>query len=424
MIKISFKKSTTKIILFFGIFVYWNLTFVSAQKNKYGMALSGAVGSYTLTDASKICPLIPGGCTTLPADAYEAYAGYQPELISDNDYAYCTTLKYTFKTYSTHALSLEVDIPKLTAGPHPFIIYVHGGGWANGGTNAFQNQSRYFASRGIAGVRMSYSVMSQGGNFDLGMQELADVFTFVQEHAAEWGLDMTRFGYAGGSAGTPLGALAAMKHNGNGCKLFIGCNGIYDFQHNLAGNFASGSSNYLLNYPTQASRGVISAINHIPENPANIPAVAVFHGSADFTISHLQSVTLCDSVMNKGGRAEKNIYNYYVHSFFNRGTSDMYEDVVLKMYAFSKSVFGMPDVELPSPSGVDKIMSGRIWTDYKTLYVKDFSQADLRIYNLAGQIIVKQTQLSEDFILNSLQQGVYFVQLQIEHNIKTIKISI
>jgi acetyl esterase/lipase len=328
---------------------------VSAQKNRYGMALSGSPGNYTLTDASKICPLIPGGCETLPADAFEVFPGYQPELISDNDYAHCTTLKYTFKIYDTHSLNLEVDIPKLTTGPHPFIIWVHGGGWSNGGTSAFVNQSTYLASRGIAGVRITYSVISQGGDFNQGMQELADAFSFVQAHAAEWGLDMTRFGYAGGSAGTPLSSLAAMKHNGNGCKLYMGCNGIYDFQNNLAGAFGSGSSPYLVDYPSRESRGVISAINYIPENMENIPAVAVFHGTADFTISHLQSVTLCDSVISKGGRAEKNIYDYYVHAFFNRGTSDMFEDVTLKMYAFAKSVFGMPDVTLPPPA-TDKVI--------------------------------------------------------------------
>lgn len=65
----------------------------------------------------------------------------------------------------------------------------------------------YLASRGIAGIRISYSLMSQGGTFNQGMQELADAFAFVQAHAAEWGLDMTRYVYAGGSAGTPLTSL-------------------------------------------------------------------------------------------------------------------------------------------------------------------------------------------------------------------------
>ena len=319
-----------------------------AQKNKYGMSLSGTEGSYTLSDANSICPLVTGGCSALPADAYTAYTGYDPVLISSNDYAYCSTLTYTYKTTSTYSLNLEVDIPKLSTGPHPFVIWVTGGAWSSGGVDAFKNQSKYLASRGIAGVRISYSLISQGGNFDMGMQEMADVFSFVQAHATEWGLDMSKYGYAGGSAGTPLASLAAMKQNGNGCKLFMGCNGIYDFENNLAGSFAKGSNNYLIAYPTAASRKVISAINYIPTNPENVPAVAVFHGTCDFTISYLQSVALCDSVQKKGGRIEKNIYDYYVHSFFNQGSSDMFEDVTLKMYAFAKSVFGMPDVEIPT----------------------------------------------------------------------------
>lgn len=344
------KKSVLSFL--FGILLLIQTLTLSAQINKYGMSLSGTDGNYTLKDASKICPLIVGGCNALPPNAYSLYAGYQPNLISDNDFAYCTTLKYTFKTYSSYSLSLEVDIPKLTAGPHPFIIWVHGGGWANGGTTAFANQSQYLASRGIAGVRLTYSLISQGGNFDLGMRELADAYAFVQQHATEWGLDMTRFGYAGGSAGTPLSSLAAMKHNANGndCKLYMGCNGIYDFQKNLAGAFGSGASPYLTAYPTKESRNVISSINYIPSNPTNIPAVALFHGTADFTISYLQSVALYDSIISKGGRAEKNIYDYYVHAFFNKGSSDMYEDMILKMYAFAKSVFGTPTVTIPPPS--------------------------------------------------------------------------
>ena len=318
------------------------------------MTLTGTVGNYTLTNASTICPLIIGGCATLPSNAYTEYAGYVPSLINENDYAQCVTTTYTLFTYPTHTVNLKIDIPKLTTGPHPFIVWVHGGGWTGGNEENFSNQSKYLASRGIAGVRISYSLIAEGGNFDLGMQELDSAFRFVKAHATEWGLDITKFGYAGGSAGTPLSSLAAMKHNANGndCKLYIGCNGIYDFQKNLAGAFGSGANTYLNAYPTKDSRNVISAINYIPTNPANIPAVAVFHGTADYTISYLQSIALCDSIVKKGGRAEKNIYDYYVHAFFNTASSDKYEDVTLKMYSFAKSVFGTANVVMPNTEGL------------------------------------------------------------------------
>lgn len=334
---------------FFALFLFLFSFSSTAQKNRYGMKLSGSAGSYTISDASSIDPLVEGGCSKLPTDAYTAFLGYQPTLISEKDYANCTTLKYTFKTYPNYSLDMEVDIPNQTRDLTPFVIWVHGGGWGMGGCDAFRSQSTYLASRGIAGVRITYTLIPKGGNFNLGMQEMADAFAFVKAHAVEWKLDMTRFGYAGGSAGTPLASLAAMKQNGNGCKLFMGCNGIYDFEHNLAGGFANGESRYLLDYPTLASRNVISPINNIPKNPKDVPAVIVFHGTCDFTISYLQSVALCDSIIKKGGRAEKNIYDYYVHSFFNKGNSDRYEDITLKMYSFAKSVFGVPDATAFKP---------------------------------------------------------------------------
>ena len=316
-----------------------------ATINKYGMQLTASGSTYTLTNATSICPLVD--CANLPADAYKVYTT-KSVLLNEEDYAHCKTLRYEYEKYGNHTLSLEIDIPLLTKGPHPFIIYVHGGSWTSGGYAAFASQSKYAASRGIAGVRISYSLVDQGGTFNLGMQELADAFAFVQAHATEWNFDMTRFGYAGGSAGTPLASLAAMKQNGNGCKLFMGCNGIYDFEHNLAGSFGI-ISDYLVEYPTTASRKAISAINFIPSNPANIPAVAIFHGTADFTISNLQSIALSDSIAKKGGRTEKNIYDYYVHGFFNSGGSDMFETITIKMYEFAKSVFNMPTVTFPVP---------------------------------------------------------------------------
>lgn len=302
--------------------------------NRYGMDLKGNTSPYTISSAA-LCALID--CATLPADAFEAYTK-KSVLIHDADYSNCKTIKTIFKKYSTYNLDLEVDIPLDGKGPYPFIIYVHGGGWTGGSTGAFLKQSKYLASKGIAGVRITYSLIANGGTFNLGMQEMGEAFDFIQAHAAEWNLDMKRFGYAGGSAGTPLASMAAMKHNGNGCKLFIGCNGIYDFVNNMTGYWGK-KSDYLSEYPTTESRKVISPINYIPKNPKNIPAIIVFHGTGDLTISCLQSIALCDSVIKKGGRTEKNIYKYYGHGFFNSGASDMFETITIKMYEFAKSVF-------------------------------------------------------------------------------------
>ncbi len=389
-----------------GALVAWPL---GAAKNRYGMSLTGDATNYRLADSASICPLITGGCNALPADAFLAYTD-KAKLISASDYTNCTTTRYTFKTYADYVLEMEVDLPKSGTGPFPFIIFVHGGGWGSGSYTAFENQSKYMASRGIAGVRITYTLTTKGGTFNQGLQELAEAYAFVKAHAAEWHLDMQRYGYAGGSAGTPLASLAAMKQNGNGCRLYIGCNGIYDFEHHLDGWFGK-SSAYLSEYPTMAGRSVISAINFIPAEPANIPAVAVFHGTADFTISYQQSVAFCEAVANKGGRTEQNIYPYYVHGFFNKNSSDRYETVTIRMYEFAKSVFDKANGITANPAG------GRIYTSGHVVHVDGFENAGLEIFNLMGYRLSTITHLGRNHKVPNMAYGSYILKVADYHNV-------
>lgn len=328
-----------KYILLLALLTIFNSLF--SVSNRYGMTLTNSGSNYTLTDSEQICNTID--CTNLPADVYEPYT-YNENSIKAIDYSYCTTSTYVFKNYGTYSLSMEVDIPVLTDGPHPFIVYIHGGSWYSGSPASLKNQSLYLASRGIAGVRISYSLVKNGGHFDLGMQEIGEAFTFIAAHATEWNLDMTRFGYMGNSAGVPLAALQAMKQSG--CKLLVGYNGLYDFKNNLYGSFPAEGNKYLDNYLNVADRGPLSAIEYIPAT--EIPAVAVFHGTADFTISYKQAQVFADSVQHKGGRAESYIYTNYVHGFFNKGASDVYEDILVKTYDFARSVFNLPIVVFPN----------------------------------------------------------------------------
>lgn len=349
-----------KQILIFLLFAVGASVF-AASTNRYGMALTGSGSTYTLTDSENICSTID--CSTLSPDAYQLYT-YSEGQVKSVDYSFCTTSTYVYKNYGLYSLNMEIDLPLLTSGPHPFIIYVHGGSWYSGSTAALKWQSLYLASRGIAGIRLTYSLAGNNGHFDLGMQELDEAFSFITAHATEWNLDMSRFGYLGNSAGVPLAALKAMKQPG--CKLLVGYNGLYDFRNNLDGIFPAEGNKYLNNYLNVADRGQISAIDHIPS--INIPAVAVFHGTADYTISWKQAQVFADSVQRKGGRAESYIYTNYVHGFFNKNTSDVYEDILIKTYDFVKLVFDQPVVDFPdqevsseyyiSPVGDDLINSG------------------------------------------------------------------
>lgn len=331
-----------KIILF--LFVLFSTSILVAQKNRYGMKLTEENNVYQLTDENRICKILPKECANLPDDILTPKAAYTPNLISAEAYSNCTTSEFVFKEYPSknYVLKMAVDIPNVTSnkyGNYPFIIWVHGGAWANGSTNAFKNQSQYFASKGIAGVRITYSLKKQGGHFEMGMQELNDAVQFIKSHATEWGLNIKQFGFAGGSAGTPLSSLAAMRYGNQGCRLYIGCNGIYDFENNREGRFCGGNTiknKYLENIVDYNS---ISAINNIPTRKEQIPAVILFHGTGDTTISHKQSVALHEAIIGKNGISSLHLYPYYAHAFFNQKASDAYEDVTIKMFDFANKVF-------------------------------------------------------------------------------------
>lgn len=302
------------------------------QKNKYGMRIVATGGDECKIEKRELIERVVD--LSEAGDLCAPYR-YVPDQINDSDYTHCTTTGYLFKKYETHGLNMEIDLPARDTAPCPFIVYVHGGGWNTGDTGAFAYQSKYLASKGIAGIRITYTLNKNGGHFDLGLQEIAEAFAFIRKHAAAWNLDMTRFGFAAGSAGTPLAAYWAMKM-GN-CKLYIGCNGLYDFTDKLPKGSFPGNNAYLRNIRTEERRKAISAALLVPaQNP---PAVLVVHGTADTAIPYRQSEALCDAVEARGGKTERLFYPYYTHGFFNRNASDKYEEITIAMYRFAKEVF-------------------------------------------------------------------------------------
>lgn len=262
------------------------------------------------------------------------YASELQPYCADMNYSdSITTCSYTFMEYADRRLKMEIDLPKEGSTPYPFVFYVTGGSWKSGSVDAFRRQSAYMASQGVAGVRIEYSLIEHGADFRMGLQELQAAYDFVAARARELGLDTLRFGYVAASAGTPLAANKAMMMPG--CRFFVGCNGVYDLTDQIEPTkFPEKDTPYLAPYSQEQLRE-LSPVNNIPDNS---PAIAVFHGKADKTISSRQSVLFCEKVRQKGGRAEIFLYDDARHGFFNYGMSNHHENVTRKIYSFIVSV--------------------------------------------------------------------------------------
>ena len=93
------------------------------------------------------------------------------------------------------------------SGPHPLIVYVHGGAW-RGGSKKDQPLGKLVA-QGFAVASVDYR-LSTVAPFPAQMHDIKAAIRFLRAKAGEYGLDVKRFAIAGSSAGGHLAALAGV----------------------------------------------------------------------------------------------------------------------------------------------------------------------------------------------------------------------
>lgn len=219
-----------------------------------------------------------------------------------------------------HTIPLEISIPKSldsenTLAPTPVIFWIHGGAWS-GGTleESFPAKGSFHSylvkNVGVAVIGVAYRCKGSLGNFTEAMEDIATAEQWAKDHAEEYNLDVTQIGFAGGSAGGPLSALAAQRTEE--CLLYVGYNGMYDFVNTGNSTFGGGNS-YGQRDPSAESNSAIYNLNDVP------PYTLLLHGSEDTTIDPNQSVKFAEAIIDKGGAADVRIYEGEVHSFFSAG---------------------------------------------------------------------------------------------------------
>ena len=124
------------------------------------------------------------------------------------------------------------------------LVAVHGGGWVQGVRTAFQYWGPYLAARGVAMFSISYRLATKGKTYPQAVQDVLAGVQFVRGKAGEFGIDASRIGLLGASAGAHLAALAALGWSSGkfakaypqdafasldaGVKCLVGVYGIYD----------------------------------------------------------------------------------------------------------------------------------------------------------------------------------------------------
>jgi len=96
----------------------------------------------------------------------------------------------------------------------PVALFLHGGGWVMGDMNGFDKFCRCMASRsGMIVASLDYRLAPEHP-FPAALDDTADAFQWIREHAAEFGGDPDRIVVMGSSAGGNLAASFAASHAG------------------------------------------------------------------------------------------------------------------------------------------------------------------------------------------------------------------
>ncbi|MBL8714670.1 MAG: alpha/beta hydrolase [Myxococcales bacterium] len=102
---------------------------------------------------------------------------------------------------------LDIARPK-TKGPHPLVVFVHGGGWTSGSRKLFRKEIRRLASIGYVAASIDYRLANKPQNvFPAGIADVRCALKFLRSEAKTYRLDPAHVAVIGASAG---GHLAAM----------------------------------------------------------------------------------------------------------------------------------------------------------------------------------------------------------------------
>jgi len=353
--------------------------------------------------------------------AFETYQLEEP--IATIDY-----IGRTGESIVGHKLPIKITTPIIdqnTTEKFPVHIFVHGGGWLGGTAETssadYSLHKDYLAkSLGMVTLSISYRCVGSGGTYTYAEEDVDRAYQWAIDNAETYNLDMTKVFFSGGSAGTPLAAMASQRlPNILG---FIGFNGIYDFV-NDSGDYGAGNW-YKQDVPSETAN---SAFFNLSDNP---PATILLHGDADNTISHTQSTRFADAINAKGGSAKTIIYPEEVHSFFSRDKA-FHEDAFYEMANFiteqleKAAVLSISDIQsegeimaYPNPVKKGNTLTLQLDSNFSS------DKIEAQIINYLGQVVVKSTMsLKGDskavaIDTKSLKSGIYLLKIR---DYKTLK---
>lgn len=210
-------------------------------------------------------------------------------------------------------LPLHADLYRPDSdGPVPVVVYVHGGGFEVGSrSDRARERLVPFATHSVAVLSVDYR-LAPAAHFPAPLHDVRNAIRWIRNNGSDHGLDTTRIGIWGASAGALLSAVAALQPEVNelgdasvqAAALWFG---VYDVA-------AAGARSWLeaAVLPSSFEKALLGAqtpqsdlareASAIESVSADAPPILLAHGDRDQMVSIAQSADLHRALVRAGGR--------------------------------------------------------------------------------------------------------------------------
>jgi acetyl esterase len=216
---------------------------------------------------------------------------------------------------------LAVDIYRPDGpGPHPTVLYLHGGGWLMGSPTTHRKLTLRFAEAGFLCISVDYALAPEH-QFPAGLDGCLDAARWAVAHVAELGGDLDRMAIAGDSAGGNLAAAVLAAQLAEGATPFKAAlliYGVFDFTAFAAGDprRAASLKRTAEDYLGTAGDDLLTDPRVSPVYSPHLhqfPPSQLLVGTKDFLLE--QSRSFDAALRRAGATADLRIYEDMPHAF-------------------------------------------------------------------------------------------------------------
>jgi len=192
--------------------------------------------------------------------------------------------------------TLDIRLPD-RPGPHPALLYFHGGGWIHGSPAMAEAHAPAFLAMGLAVIAASYRLVDTAPA-PAAAEDTAAALAWLATHGEEYGIDPERIVVAGHSAGGCL-ALHAAYGAGARSAAVVAWNAPTDLVAHRAERQAAGEELAWLERSADPER-FAEALSPLACVRPGLPPTMLVHSDRDPRVPHSHAARLAQALAQVG----------------------------------------------------------------------------------------------------------------------------